>query len=159
MINVHQLRELVIKPSLEDLQMLSDDAVELLVFTCAVESGGGTYLKQIKGPALGIYQMEPETYWDIQLHYLPNKPQLNIILYTKFGLNPYPVNDEYRLIYDLRYATAMARIHYSRFVEPLPNHKDVPGLWEYYKTYYNTSEGAAQVDQTIQKYLSYINHN
>lgn len=157
MINVQQLRELIIKPTLQDLQMYSEDAEELMVFTCAVESGGGTYLKQINGPALGIYQMEPETYYDIRLHYLPHKQQLSVILYTQFGLATYPHSEEARLVYDLRFATAMARIHYLRVSEPLPNKQDTLGVWEYYKTYYNTSSGSAQVDQTIQKYRSYIN--
>ena len=62
MLNVQQLKELIIKPALIDLIMFNDDAMELLVFTCAIESFGCTYLKQIKGPALGIYQMEEPAY-------------------------------------------------------------------------------------------------
>ena len=62
MIDNKQLRELIIGPSLDALQMYSKEAEEILVFTCASESLGGTYLKQVKGPALGIYQMEPATY-------------------------------------------------------------------------------------------------
>jgi hypothetical protein len=156
MLNVHQLRELIIKPALEDLIMLSDDAVELLVFTCAVESGGGTYLKQFKGSALGIYQMEPYTYYDIWINYITKKLDLYAKLNTNFDVNRVP--DEYRLIYDLRFATAMARIHYARASEPLPNKYDTIGLWEYYKTYYNSSQSVAQIDQTIQKYVSFINN-
>lgn len=158
MINVQQLRELIIKPALQDLQMYSEDAEELLVFTCAVESMGGTFLKQINGPALGIYQMEPETYYDIRLHYLPHKQSLGIILYTQFGLATYPHFEEHRLVYDLRFATAMARIHYARIFEPLPSKSDTMyALYRYYKKYYNTSQGAAEPDQSIEKYRAYIN--
>jgi hypothetical protein len=155
MINVHQLRELIIKPALEDLQMLSDDAVELLVFTCAVESMGGSYLKQMNGPALGIYQMEPNTYYDIWQSYLIGKASLYMKLHVNFEVHRVP--DSYRLIYDLRFATAMARIHYARVSEILPSHNDVKQLWEYYKNHYNTSLGAATQTQSIQKYLTYIN--
>lgn len=155
MFNVHQLRELIIKPALENLVMLSDDAVELLVFTCAVESGGGTYLKQLNGPALGIYQMEPETYNDLWYNYIQKKPSILLKLVTNFECNRVP--DEYRLIYDLRYATAMTRIHYARIPEALPKKENLNGLWLYYKRYYN-SLGKAQEDQTIQKYLSFINN-
>ena len=69
----NQLRELIITPALSKLQLYSKDAEELLIFTCAVESDGGTYLKQIKGPALGIYQMEPRTYNDIWQNYMRNR--------------------------------------------------------------------------------------
>ena len=69
MIDNKQLRECIIKPTLDSLQMYSQAAEELLVFTCACESLGGTYLKQVKGPALGIYQMEPATYQDIWENY------------------------------------------------------------------------------------------
>lgn len=157
MINVQQLRELIIRPALRDLQMYSEDAEELLVFTCAVESGGGTYLQQVNGPALGIYQMEPETYYDIRLHYLPHKTQLGIILYTQFGLATYPHSEEHRLVYDLRFATAMARIHYARVSQSLPSAQDSLALWQYYKAHYNTSLGRALEKDSIEKYLTYIN--
>ena len=65
MLNIAQFRDLIVKSTLNDLLLYSEDAEELLVFTCAVESLGGTYLQQVKGPALGIYQMEPVTYNDI----------------------------------------------------------------------------------------------
>lgn len=61
MINTNQLREYVIIPALSKLNAYSKDAEELLIFTCAVETNGGEYLKQIQGPALGIYQCEPTT--------------------------------------------------------------------------------------------------
>lgn len=156
MLNVHQLKELIIKPALLDLIMFSDDAMELLVFTCAVESDGGTYLKQIKGPALGIYQMEPSTYNDIWENYIKNKRDLSLLMATSFDCSLIPNED--RLIYDLRFATVMARIHYARVKEPLPSKDNLDGLWNYYKQYYNSSEGAAHNQQTIQKYLTFINN-
>lgn len=157
MINVQQLRELIIRPTLKDLKMYCEDAEELLVFTCAVESLGGTYLQQIKGPALGIYQMEPETYYDIRLHFIPNQNQLKTILYVQFGLGGYPHSEEYRLVYDLRFATAMARIHYARIPQSLPSANDTQAVWDYYKAYYNTHRGGAQQNESIQKYHSYLN--
>ena len=52
MLNAEQLRTLIIEPALKDLNLQSDDATELLLFTCATESEGGTYLHQLKGPHL-----------------------------------------------------------------------------------------------------------
>lgn len=155
MLNVQQLKELIIKPSLIDLIMFNDDAMELLVFTCAVESLGGTYLKQINGPALGIYQMEPATYNDIWQNYINNRKDLSLLMATNFDCSRIP--DEDRLTYDLRFATALCRIHYSRVLEPLPKQSDVQSLWNYYKKYYNTSQGAALHDESIRKYLTFIN--
>ena len=143
MFNCDQLTQLVIKPAIADLNLYSEDAVELLIFTCANESQGGTYLSQIKGPALGIYQMEPNTYNDIWQNYIHNNQSLLLQLTHNFDLHQMP--SEQRMIYDLRFATAMARIHYDRVKAKIPPARDIDGLWNYYKTYYNTSEGKADV--------------
>lgn len=154
MINVTQLRGLIIKPALDDLVMYSEQAEELLVFTCAVESNGGTYLKQIHGDALGIYQMEPTTYNDLWENYIKNKTGLLFQLLSCFNVTRMPTED--RMIYDLRYATAMARIHYKRFSKCLPLADDISGIWDYYKTFYNTEAGKAQREPSINKYLEFI---
>lgn len=155
MINHHQLRECVIMPALSKLQLYSKDAEELLVFTCAVESNGGTYLKQIKGPALGIYQMEPATHNDIWQRYIRFHTDLSMMLSMNFYAPRMP--DESRLVYDLGYATAMARIHYKRVSAPLPSATDVNAMWEYYKEYYNTKEGKSKKDKSVEAYEKYIN--
>lgn len=153
MINASQLKELVIKPALHELVMYSDNAVELLLFTCAVESLGGTYLKQLKGPAVGIYQMEPATHNDIWQNYINHRGSLIMIMASAFDCTRMPSED--RLIYDLRYATAMARLHYARVPEPLPDLNDIQSIWVYYKTHYNTIQGSATKDKSIAKYLAY----
>ena len=51
---------------LKELNLHSDNAVNLLMGTAAQESHLGKYRKQIGGgPALGIFQMEPATFNDI----------------------------------------------------------------------------------------------
>ncbi len=154
MINHDQLREFIIKPALGDLQLYSNDAVELLMFTCAVESKGGYYLKQIKGPALGIYQMEPKTYNDIWQNYIKNKPDIMLRLVHNFKCIAMPEED--RLVYDLRFATAMARLHYARVKEPLPSYDNIDDIWDYYKTYYNTLEGKADYGSSLSDYQDFI---
>lgn len=154
MINVQQLRECVITPALDALKLYSDAASELLVFTCAVESEGGTYLKQIKGPALGIFQMEPNTYHDIWRNYITNRSDLMLLLSHNFDASRIP--DPYRMAYDLRFAAAMARIHYRRVSAPLPPANDVEAIWEYYKKYYNTELGKSKKDKSIKMYQDFI---
>jgi len=150
MFNISQFRELIIKSTLNDLNLYSPEAEELLVFTCAVESRGGSDLKQFNGPALGIYQMEPNTYTDLWANYINNHNQLRTILVTNFEVNRIPSPE--RLIYDLRYATAMARLFYARIKEPLPYLDDPENLWWYYKKYYNTFNGAAHKDFAMLSY-------
>lgn len=154
MLNIAQLREFIIKPALEDLIMYSPEAEELLVFTCAVESNGCSYIKQVNGPALGIYQMEPRTYNDIWQNYVIKKGSLVLTMISNFHASFMP--DEQRLMYDLRFATAMARLHYARVNEPLPRKDDIDALWCYYKIYYNTKLGAAQKAESIKKYSTYL---
>lgn len=154
MINANQLRSLIIKPVLLDLMAYSDDAAELLMFTCATESDGGTYIKQIEGPALGIFQMEPATYNDIWQNYINFRDHLKLKLLHSFDAPRMP--DEERMIYDLRFATAMARIHYLRVKETLPKANDIQGLFDYYKAHYNTVAGKANYKDSVAAYKKFI---
>lgn len=65
------LRDLIIRPTLVEMGHYSPAAEALLLGTAAHESHGGRYLSQIRGPARGIYQMEPATHDDLWRHYLP----------------------------------------------------------------------------------------
>jgi hypothetical protein len=154
MLDCSQFRTLIIEPVLSKLQIYSSKAEELLVFTCAAESLGGTLLHQIKGPALGIFQMEPNTYTDIWVNYIHGRNQLATLMALHLGCNKIPPIE--RMIYDLQFATAMARIHYLRFTGKLPEVKDVDGIWDYYKKNYNTEKGKAKKEEAIKKYQDFI---
>lgn len=154
MFDCSQFRSLIVEPVLSKLKIYSKSAEELLVFTCAAESLGGRYLHQVKGPALGIYQMEPNTYTDIWSNYIRARNQLATLMAIHFGCNKIPEVE--RLIYDLHFATAMTRIHYLRMPGNLPDNKDVDGMWDYYKKYYNTEKGKAKKDESIKKYHDFI---
>jgi len=153
MLDINQFRESIVKSTLNDLLLYSPEAEELLVFTCATESLGGSYLRQTNGPALGIYQMEPETYIDVWANYLHNQNNLRMILITNFDVNRIPSPE--RMIYDLRFATAMARIFYKRIKQPLPKIDDVENIWWYYKKFWNTEKGSAIKDASINHYNTF----
>lgn len=155
MLDSAQLRSYIIVPALNDLLLMSEEAVELLLFTCANESDGGSFIKQVNGPALGIYQMEPNTYNDIWQNYIYGKNDLRQLMLAHFNCPTMP--DEYRMIYDARFATAMARIHYARVKEPLPKLHDLDALWNYYKKYYNTAAGKADYHIAMNKYQTFRN--
>ncbi len=154
MFDCSQFRSLIIEPVLSKLQIYSKDAEELLVFTCAAESLGGTFLHQVSGTALGIYQMEPNTYTDIWINYIRARNRMATLMALHMGCNRIPDSD--RMIYDLHFATAMARIHYMRVSGKLPDGKDSEALWEYYKKFYNTEKGKAQKEASIKKYQEFI---
>ena len=134
--------------------MFSDFASELLVFTCAVESDGGTYLKQIKGPALGIYQMEPQTYNDLWQNYIRSRSNILMLLSVNFDV--YRMPSEEKMVHDLFYATAMARLLYKRAPKAMPNVVTPEALWEYYKEFWNTELGKAKKDKCLKAYASFL---
>ena len=71
LINAVQLLYLVIDPALDALHMNSASARKLLHYTAACESNCGEYIKQFpSGPALGIFQMEVNTYYDLWDNYI-----------------------------------------------------------------------------------------
>jgi len=138
-------RELIIIPVLKYLAPeipFSTAAVKLLEMTAAHESRLGTYLGQLGGPALGIYQIEPATDLDIHLNFLGYNKRLadKIAMYR-----PSPEQD-------FGYATAIARVHYYRDSEALPKHDDLIGLANYCKRCWNTVEGKASARDYYQAY-------
>lgn len=153
MIEPQELRDLI-RSTLTPLGLYSADAEELLVATCAQESHLGVYRQQIGGPALGIYQMEPEDFYDIWKNYLAYHPQLadaiRALNTSTVGVIPG------ELINNDAFATAMARVHYLRAPGTLPAAADLEAIWAYYKAHYNTPAGAATHDQFIANYHRYV---
>lgn len=145
-----QLITRVIEPTLKQLGLYSQDAVNLLVMIAAHESVKGTYIAQLIGPARGIYQMEGNTH-DFLLKWLSNnRPD---ILTKIMSLVVDKTADT--MMYDLRYATAMARVFFLRFPEPLPSGSDTNAMAAYAKLKWNTNLGKATPDDYKQAYLSW----
>lgn len=145
--DANQLCELVIAPTLDVIELNSDVAVNLLVGTVFQESSGGEYLKQLGGgPALGIYQIEPNTHTDVWENYLDYRASLT----SKVEKLLSPEDKEQQLISNLSYATAIARIIYYRKPQALPTDaNDVQALGEYWKEHYNTAAGAGTVEEFV----------
>lgn len=151
MINSLQLRELVVSPVVSTVTPNSStikDAVELLMMIQAHESNSGTYLKQVKGPALGIFQMEPDTFYEVR-KYLDRHPELK---YRVASLSSSGLKDPYEMIHNLAVATAMARVFFMRFEEEIPT--DDYGKAVYAKKYWNTEKGKATVNDYFKAYRS-----
>ena len=53
---------------------------------------------------------------------------------------------------NIAYQILLARLHYYRVRERLPNYKDVDSMAKYYKRYYNTYKGKADIKTVIKNY-------
>lgn len=160
MINPKQLRDLVIVPTLVELGLMSDSAVELLLGTAAQESHLGSYIKQVgAGPALGIYQMEPGTHDDIWKNFLKYKPELRqkvLNLLPAWLQDKDPSEFSGQLVGNLYYATAMTRVFYYRKIEPLPPVGDTYKQAQYWKLHYNTYLGKGTEAEYMHNYSRMI---
>ena len=146
--NAQQLLDIIIRPTLELMggNYNSKDAQMLLLATAAIESNCGHYIKQMSGPAVGIWQMEPETACDIWGNCDALKGCGMVDVMDSLSLSG-EKDASYNLLFSPRYACAMARLKYSMDTEPLPVFNDGSALYDYYKRVYNTHLGASTLSK------------
>jgi len=144
--NPQQLLDHIIKPTLKYMGGNYDslNARMLSLSTAAIESNCGHYIKQVGGPALGPWQMEPDTEKDIWRECDALKYNDFIHKINSLGT---PTIEFSALISAPMYACAMARLKYSMDKDPLPHHSDKYGIYVYYKRIYNTPLGASTWDK------------
>lgn len=148
----YQFRELI-SDTLDEINLYSEDAVNLLMGTSAQESLFGTYLKQLKsGPALGIFQMEPNTYNDIVNNYLRYK--IDLLNDIQDSCQCEVENNSEALVWNIKLAICMARVHYLRVKEALP--ADLSAYAKYWKNHYNTYKGKGTEEEFIRKYKKFV---
>ena len=143
--NVDQFRTEIIRPTLKMANYWSQAAENLLLGTALTESGLN-YLRQVNGPAVGMYQCEPNTYEDL-LEYIKRDPKKVSAVLDISGFTSWPTIDA--LQWNLRYATMICRMHYYRFPEAIPS--DAESMYQYYKVHYN-GPGAANHDKCIEAF-------
>ncbi len=152
-----QLKEYIIRPALNAIGLMSDDALYLLLGTCAQESKLGTFLVQGRTldaqDALGIYQQERSGYDRIWTHYISNNPALRAKIRLYLGYEGKPAFA--RLISDHALSTIICRLYYLTIKEPLPSYKNLEDMARYYKKYYN-GPGKATEKQFMDNYLRYV---
>lgn len=124
-----------------------ENVVNLLYETARVESKAGLYIEQIKGPALGVYQIEEPTYHDL-MNWLKYKPE-RYELVMKFYNKELSLRDNLRK--NLLFQTIVCAFHYYRYYR---NNIVVLGHDKYsrakmWKDKFNTSAGKG----TKQKYM------
>lgn len=142
----------VIRPTLIKLGLHSPAAEQLLLAT-AIQESHLVYRKQISGPALSYFQIEPKTHNDMWDNFLKFRPQLSskvVQLMTK------PNADKIKeLEKNDAYAAAMARIRYLRVPAPMPPANDIKKMAAYWKRYYNTPLGKGKESEFIGNWKKY----
>ena len=133
-------RNFAINPALTLLATVgipySQCAADLVMATAAVESSLGTYLHQeAGGPALGIFQEDPDDLTNLQARL--TSAQLAAL---ETIASPEPMATQIET--NLKVAAFFCRIHYWYATsDPLPA-RTAQGLWQYYKSEYNSVLGA-----------------
>ena len=148
MINPTQLRDLITRVLKEIPHGYSEDTVELMMMIAAHESHLGTYLSQVNGPALGIFQIEPVTHDDTWANgdsCEANGAILGYNLECTIGGEP--------LEYDLRYQIFMARQKLFMITKAIPS--ELGARARYCKYYWNTVHGKARAADYLDAYLNY----
>lgn len=143
-----QFRVEIVKPAISLISGWSLAAENLVLGTAFVESRL-RYVRQIKGPALGLFQMEPATYHDIWENYVSGRTSLATRLQALAGGPPGYKPAATNMVGNLPFACAMCRVFYLRLPSALPGAGDALAMANYHKKYYNTYLGATKVDESM----------
>lgn len=130
----------------------NEDVVELLMLTAAQESHLGRYLMQIRGPARGVFQIEPRTLEDLIQNYLAYRDDLAAAIRAVHGKG---MDSEINLTGNLAFQICVARLIYRRAPAALPDKDDVESMAKYWKKYWNTELGKGTVEEAIDNYIRY----
>lgn len=142
---------IIIRRVCKHLGFWSHKAEELLMFTAAHESEGGKHRRQLGGgPALGVFQMEPATFYDIRENYLRYRSALMQKI-RELG----NVYNPSALVNNDHLAAGMARVHYLRAPEALPE-ATPEDMAKYWGRYYQTQSDSAKEAKAIADYFKYI---
>lgn len=151
MVDLDQIRELCVRPALKTIGYHTEDA-ENIVMGTGLQESRFMYIKQNGGgPALGFFQMEPNTAHDIWDNFVDYKPVLRAKLAKLMAPQP---NRVLQLTSNIQYAAAMCRIHYLRQKGAIPS--SIDGMAEYWKVCYNTPLGAGHAFEFSEKYREFL---
>ncbi len=151
MISCVQFTNLVLIPALQEIDLYSENAKVLLQTIMAHESNMGQFVAQYDGgPALGFYQMEPNTFDEVWNKILGERFILKhqIMKSCNFASEPLPED----MVYNLKFATQMARAFFLRIKAPLPDSTNIAKVARYAKLFWDTPEGKATDEDYIQAY-------
>lgn len=138
------LKYQVVEPALVAIGLMTTAGLNLVTGTALAESAAGAagLVQHPSGPALGIFQIEPETEQDIWNGFLASNEAMADRVRSLLA----PGDATKQLKGNLSYGAAMARLVYWVSPDPLPAADDAAGLCGMWKSVFNTSAGAGTVD-------------
>ena len=146
----HVLQD-AIRPALEACgPAFATPAAERLVLgTAAAESGFAELHQRGRGPAMGLWQMEPATFFDLRDRFLAGRPQLRAaaLRYASGGM--LADIEPHELAWNLRVGALFCRLRYAMDPRQLPDAGDLQAEAETWKRVYNTHLGAGTVDHYL----------
>jgi hypothetical protein len=155
MMNVILFNNHIIIPALKAIGACSKAAERLVLGTALVESRLESVRQIGGGPALGYFQMEPDTHDDIWVNFLT--AQSRALVKSGLCLLTNRAGNSRELEVNPFYAAAMCRIHYLRKKQPLPDASDLTGMARYWKYHYNTLHGKGKEADFLEKAAVIIN--
>lgn len=160
MIPPRQWLKHVVRPTLEHLAVVEPGlgglASEQLMLGTAIAESGLSALEQMGGgPALSMFQIEPSTFEDIYYRYLQKTGKETLQIAIK-ELQVSAFGPLAQLAGNRFFACGIARLKYWPVPEPLPNLDDIEGMGDYYKKWYNTTEGAGDAARWADLYRRYV---
>lgn len=144
MLDLNQMRDDVIKPALEMVDLYSPEAADLILFT-GVQESRYKYVRQLgQGPARSFWQIEPKTMYGHYQNWINFRPELGELI-RKIE----PVPNENALTWNMGFAVVMARLKYRRSKLPLPQLGDGGGMAHIWKEVYNTCLGKGTTEEFV----------
>lgn len=154
MLDIDQYQQEILIPLIAGMAGFGNEAITTMTMIAAHESRGGTFVVQQESRiAKGLYQMEDFTHdsiWRNSDNIWSDATKLGIITKGQLAKNIQPSAE--RLIYDMRYATFMARKYLHMDKRPLP--KGLESTAEYCCNYWNAG-GKATPEKYLNDYLTW----
>lgn len=144
------IRDLIVRPTLKHLGMHSE-ASERLVWITGIAESRYLYVKQVRGPALSWWQIEPKTSDWLWFDYLQRRSDLKDRV-EDFAA-PHPITGQ--LTWNAALACALCRVRYWTVPEKLPDAEDADGMGAYWKDHYNSAGGAGDPEKFAALYRQY----
>lgn len=133
--------------TLHQMDMHSDDAVELIYRTGMAETKYKHLIQMGGGPAVGFFQCEPATMRDIIENYASYRPDIMTKLYA---LGYDDTDAEMRMMGSISLQVAFCRLKYRRDKHSIPSADNIVDQGKYWKRVYNSELGKGTVEHFLE---------
>ena len=141
---ISEIKEIA-EHALYRLDCYSDDGLALVVRTGMAESGYRALRGYGEGnPAIGFWQIEPATMYDMMRNYLSYRPKYKEVL-EGMGMEFKGDDIEISVMANMGVQAGLCRLHYRRDSKPIPSWDDLEAQGQYWKRVYNTVKGRGTV--------------